>query len=190
MTPILKTEAFILAGGKSSRMGRDKGLIEIDGRPMTAHLIDTLKHLGMTPGIISNNPAYEQFGLPVIPDIIKDQGPMGGLYTAMRWARAANVMLVSCDMPFIGPAALKSLLNAIQPGRIVAAKVNDRLNPMPAIYPRLLEEQVKELILANKLQLCRWLSEQNPVIVALENTHEFLNINTPVDLRDLKHNQD
>ncbi len=189
MKPILQTEAFILAGGKSSRMGRDKGLIEINGRPMTAHLIDTLKNLGMIPGIISNNPAYEQFGLPVIPDIIKDQGPLGGLYTAMRWTRAANVLLVSCDMPFIGAAAIKRLLDAIQPGRIVAAKVNDRLNPMPAIYPRLLEEQVKDLILAHKLQLCRWISEQNPVIVPLENMHEFLNINTPVDLQDLSHKQ-
>ncbi|GAO30702.1 molybdenum cofactor guanylyltransferase [Geofilum rubicundum] len=202
MTPILKTEAFILAGGKSSRMGRDKGLIEIDGRPMTAHLIDTLKNLGMTPGIISNNPAYEQFGLPVIPDIIKDQGPLGGLYTTMRWTRAANVLLVSCDMPFVSEEALKSLLDAIQPGRIVAAKVNDRLNPMPAIYPIRLKEKIKSLILAQKLKMSQWLSEQNPVVVTLgmkpyriratdsdELGDQFININTPDDLRHLGHKQ-
>jgi molybdopterin-guanine dinucleotide biosynthesis protein A len=198
MTPIFHTEAFILAGGKSSRMGRDKGLIEINGRPMIAYLIETLRNTGLKTIIISNNSDYGQFGLPVLPDIIKDQGPLGGLYTAMHHTRAACVMLLSCDMPFIGEEALKKLLETIQPDRIVATQMKGRLNPMPAIYPSRLEEQVKSLILAQKLKMSRWLTEQNPVVVALDNKpvsketsnsgysgEEFININTPDDLQNL-----
>jgi molybdopterin-guanine dinucleotide biosynthesis protein A len=203
MIPIGQPEAFILAGGKSSRMGRDKGLIEINGRPMIAYLIETLHNLALKPLIISNNPAYQQFGLPVLPDIIKDQGPLGGLYTAMHHSQAASVMLLSCDMPFIGEEALKKLMEAIQPGRIVATQMSGRLNPMPAIYPSRLEEQVKSLILAQKLKMSQWLSEQNPVVVALgkkpdwteasdsdELGDQFININTPDDLYNLSHIQD
>ena len=198
MTAILQTEAFILAGGKSSRMGSDKGLIEINGRPMTAHLIDTLQDLGIITSIISNNSDYQQFGLPVLPDIIKDQGPLGGLYTAMRWTRTTNVLLLSCDMPFLGSEAITTLLEAIQPGKIIAAQMNGRLNPMPAIYPSILEEKVKSLISEHKLQLCRWISEQNPVVVSLENgpkpdegnnfsyfEERFVNLNTPEDIDNL-----
>lgn len=200
MATKLQTEAFILAGGKSSRMGRDKGLIEINRRPMIAYLIETLHNLGLETSIVSNNSYYGQFGLPVLPDIIKDQGPLGGLYTAMHHAKAANVLLLSCDMPFIGEEALQKLLGALQPDQIVATLMNGHLNPMPAIYPCRLEEQVKSLILAQKLKMSRWLSEQNPVVVALDNKlrsketndsgyfgEEFININTPDDLLNLSH---
>lgn len=71
-------DAHILAGGKSSRMGADKGLLLFKGKPLIERVIEQLYPLFKTICIVSNNREYERFGLQVIEDLIKDIGPGRG----------------------------------------------------------------------------------------------------------------
>ena len=89
-----KIEAFILAGGKSSRMGADKGLIDLDGSPMIQSTIDVLELLDIPVNIIANNGAYIKLGQPIYEDILQDKGPLGGIYTALAKAKTDRVIIL------------------------------------------------------------------------------------------------
>lgn len=188
MTQLLSIEAFILAGGKSSRMGSDKGLLSVNGMTMTEHLIKTLNQLEIKTNIISGNKAYQQFGLTVVPDVIPDKGPLGGLYTALKRTRAQSVLLLSCDMPFIGVDTLQYLLLNSSSQNITVFKNNEYLQPMPGRYPASAEHLVYQSIIRSELKLSKWLSEQNPTTLAVPaniKPGEFLNLNSQRDLDDL-----
>ena len=86
---------FILAGGKSSRMGRDKGLVPLKGRPMISYLIDTIVGLDLPVSIISNESGYESFGYPVFPDLVKDKGPLGGILSAFSNTETDHCLILS-----------------------------------------------------------------------------------------------
>ena len=96
----MKYTAIILAGGKSSRMGSDKGLVLLNGKPMISYIIEILKKMQIPIIIISNNENYKQFGLPVFADIIKEKGPLGGIYTGLKNSKTESNIIVSCDVPF------------------------------------------------------------------------------------------
>ncbi len=74
---------IILAGGKSSRMGTEKGLVEINHKKMIEYSIDQLKKVTENIIIISNTNKYNYLKYPVYEDLIKDIGPIGGIYTGL-----------------------------------------------------------------------------------------------------------
>ncbi len=83
----MQATGIILAGGKSSRMGEDKGLVLLNGKPMIQYVIEALKGVVSDIIIISNNASYNKFGIPVYPDIIKDKGPVGGIFTGLHHSK-------------------------------------------------------------------------------------------------------
>src|ERR1035437_7677768 len=92
---------YILAGGKSSRMGTDKGLLVFNKKTIIQHVIAQLKPVVKEVIIVSNNRDYEKFGVKVIADIIKNIGPAGGIHAALSHSNTNHNFIVSCDMPFI-----------------------------------------------------------------------------------------
>ena len=94
-------EAYILCGGQSRRMGEDKALVSLHGKPMIQYVIDVAEKIAKTVCLIGNNADYQDFGLPVIPDLLLDQGPMGGIYTALKYAQSDRILILSCDIPLI-----------------------------------------------------------------------------------------
>jgi molybdopterin-guanine dinucleotide biosynthesis protein A len=93
--------AAVLAGGRSSRMGTDKALLELDGRPLLEIALEKCR--GFSRVLISANDAgrYARFGAPVVPDLIPGQGPMSGFHAALRAAGTDYVFVISCDMPLV-----------------------------------------------------------------------------------------
>ncbi len=102
--------AIVLAGGKSSRMGQEKGLVLHQGIPFVQHICNALVQI--TDHIIINtaNPAYTTLGYPCIPDIIPDCGPVGGMYTSLYHTNTTYNIIVSCDVPLITPLVIRRLL--------------------------------------------------------------------------------
>lgn len=93
---------FILAGGESSRMGRDKALLEFEGVPLlmrTARLVESV--VAAPPAIIGNPGGYESFGLRMIADDWPGAGPLGGIATALRASSTAWNLIVACDLPYL-----------------------------------------------------------------------------------------
>jgi molybdenum cofactor guanylyltransferase len=116
---------FILAGGGSSRMGRDKALLELDGVPLvmrTAKLVESVS--GAPAAIIGAPDVYGSLGFRVIGDDFPGTGPLGGLATALRASSAAWNLIVACDLPYLTREWLEYLI-----GRAVASKA-DAVVPM------------------------------------------------------------
>jgi molybdopterin-guanine dinucleotide biosynthesis protein A len=93
--------AFVLAGGASSRMGRDKALLEIAGVPLlvrTARLVEPLA-AGVT--IIGSPERYAHLGLHIVPDDAPSLGPLGGIATALRISVAPWSLVLGCDLPYL-----------------------------------------------------------------------------------------
>jgi molybdenum cofactor guanylyltransferase len=107
----MERTAIILAGGNSLRMGEDKGLMLVNGKPMIEHIIDTVKGVVEEIIIISNNEEYDRFGYPVYPDQIKGKGPLGGIYTGLLHSKTQLSLVLSCDIPYVNDNLLNLLIS-------------------------------------------------------------------------------
>lgn len=97
-----KRTVAIQAGGRSRRMGRDKGLCLLAGRSLVEHVIGRTASLADELLITTNKPSdYAFLGLPLFADEISGAGALFGLQTALRSAQGATVLVVACDMPFL-----------------------------------------------------------------------------------------
>ncbi|MBZ9728377.1 molybdenum cofactor guanylyltransferase [Salegentibacter sp. JZCK2] len=180
-------EAFVLAGGKSSRMGRDKGLVRLNEQPMILHVLKELQILGISTKIIANNPAYKKFMLPVYSDVIPKKGPMGGLLTAMENTKAKMVILLACDMPFVTAGAIELLLENANNRQIIASVYNQKINPLFSIYPVILKENIKKSIAVRELKMTDFILKNEHVLLPFQNESSgkiFKNINTEKERKE------
>jgi molybdenum cofactor guanylyltransferase len=98
--------AYVLAGGGSTRFGRDKALVEFAGKPMLARMIELMRGLASEVSVVAAPGKYAGFGAKIVEDLWPGEGPLGGIVTALlhtqgiRPACEWNV-IVSCDMPFL-----------------------------------------------------------------------------------------
>src|SRR5690349_6303951 len=94
----------VLAGGAGSRMGRPKGLLEVDGRPILAYLLDRLHWAGPTMLVTAPGrerpPGAERFDRE-FSDEVADEGPLRGVYTAVTHATTPAVVVIGVDMPLV-----------------------------------------------------------------------------------------
>jgi len=177
---------YILAGGKSSRMGTDKGLLLFEGKAMIQYVIEQMQAVFSKLVLVSNNPEYEKFGLEVIPDLIKDSGPAGGVYTALKHSKAKLNFMVSCDMPFITKEAIAFIIENTNESQIVLLENQGKIEPLFGIYSKDCENIWLELIQQNTIKLQKMVSHFNLKTIPVENNEIFKksffnNINTKED---------
>ncbi len=179
-------EVFVLAGGKSKRMGTDKGLVKFKGNPMISHIIEILDKLNLKTSIVSSNEEYLKFGKPVYKDVIPNKGPLGGLYTALEYSQAPMVLLLACDMPSINRKGIQSLMTVAEPGKLAIASDRTQISPLFACYPRSLKDKVANALLADELKMQDFISKQSHVVLdlnSLGNTEILQNLNTIEELK-------
>ncbi|MFQ3576101.1 MAG: molybdenum cofactor guanylyltransferase [Cytophagales bacterium] len=178
-------ETFILAGGKSSRMGQDKGLTIFKDKALIAHMIDKSMALGLNTSIISNQIGYEKFGLSLYKDVIEHSGPLGGLFTAISYSKSSHVLVLPCDMPNLSVENLKELTSKIFNKEAYISSMHNRINPLVGVYSCLLLNKIQDKIQYNELKMLDFVSSLNHQIIEFQsiNENEFANINTQIDLR-------
>lgn len=133
-----RVAGFVLAGGQSRRMGRDKALLEYSGETLIqAVATEVLKAAGSV-ALLGDPARYGHLGLPVIPDIIAGCGPMSGLHAALLAAGHSDwVLLAACDLPNLEAGFLRSLIQAARPPiRCVATHSDRGIEPLCAVYHR------------------------------------------------------
>ena len=114
----------VLTGGASTRMGRDKALVEVDGRPLALIVATAMWAAGATRVVAVGGD--ERFlrgvGLEVVADDHPGAGPLGGVLTAMRTARTSHLVVLACDLPGARPEAVARVLGVLvaTPGAVVA----------------------------------------------------------------------
>lgn len=186
--------AIILAGGKSSRMGTDKGLVQINEIPMIERVIDAVKKSGVTNiMIVSGNSEYKKFGFPVFPDLVPEKGPLGGIYTGLLKSSTAKNLILSCDIPFINEIVLKMLLRNGMDNSISIVKHENRIHNLIGVYDKCLVKDIEEHIFSNKLKVGQFIESHNPNIIDLKtfmpDLDEFVlaNVNSMEELKNINY---
>lgn len=150
---INKVTGYILAGGKSSRMGTDKGLMNLGGKTLVQYVIDALKPVADKVVIVSNNAEYEKFGFEVIEDEIKGIGPAGGIYTALNHSTSEKNFIISCDMPFVTSDSINFVVVNAHDSEITLPIHNQNLEPLFGVYSKVCLQRWKTLIESGNIKL-------------------------------------
>jgi molybdenum cofactor guanylyltransferase len=160
--------AIILAGGKSSRMGQDKGLVNLCDVPMLQWVINAVEPLVSEIFIIANSPTYTSFGYPVLPDAFPDTGPLGGLVTGLQAMDRRWSFVLSCDVPLIQTATLLAMQKALQGRPCIAATSQFGKEPLISIFEKSILAPLKANLLAERLKMEATITAIGGTFVELE----------------------
>ncbi|MDG5494851.1 molybdenum cofactor guanylyltransferase MobA [Niveispirillum sp. BGYR6] len=191
----------ILAGGQGRRLGGDKPLTDLAGRPLLAHVVRRLApQVGRLVLNANGDPARfagiaELQGLPVVPDTAPNQpGPLAGLLAVLEWAArmqpaARHVLSVPADCPFLPHDLVSRLALAAGDGvalaRTAAADSSAHSHPVVGLWPVSLCQDLRvALLVEGQRRVGQWAARHRPTFVDWPDTplDPFLNVNTPDDL--------
>lgn len=189
----------LLTGGESRRMGRNKALLEIDGKPLVERSLEVLAGI-CSEVLISSREAdsYTGYGYKVIPDRIKGKGPLGGLYSVLPQAGNEYLFLAACDMPLLNEQAIAYLYRELGDFDAIVPSVLGRIHPLHAYYHRRILPLVEKNIQQEKLRLAGLLDACRTKIVKLDEAlkdsghrelleRSFWNVNTPEEWESILH---
>jgi len=185
----MKLTAIILAGGKSSRMGTDKGLVLFNGKPMIEYLIAIFKSLDIPIIIIANNPIYNQFNVPVFEDLIKEKGPLSGIYTGLSNVETEKNIVISCDVPCVSNEMIEILIQSSKNEKITIVSYKNKIHPLIGIYSKELIDKLLSNLLSEKLKVRDLIDSVDSKIIELDELNliniekQLTNINTKVELK-------
>lgn len=130
--------AVILAGGRSRRMGRDKAWITHEGKTLLYRQIELMQSIGVAEVFISGrlDTDYDYPGVRILRDRLLDSGPLAGVERALDAAEHPLVLVLAVDMAEMTTDVLRQLATRCGPARGVIPKVDGRVEPLAAIYPK------------------------------------------------------
>ncbi len=186
----IKTETkelygLVLAGGKSSRMGHDKALINYHGAPHAKHLLNTLDGMGIKSFISCREDQQKRNGLeglPMITDRFLDFGPLGGILSAMAQYPDKAWLVIACDLPYVSTTSIEALISERDASKEATAFYNierKQFEPLfavyePNIYKRMLQYLGEGFTCPQKVLF------NSPIKkLTLKNQGFLQNINTP-----------
>jgi molybdopterin-guanine dinucleotide biosynthesis protein A len=141
--------AVILAGGKSTRMGRDKALLDFGGEPLIARLYRILKEDFREVAVSTNTPkVYDFLGAPVIEDAFPGGGSLAGIHAGLLGSRTEPCFFAACDMPFVNMKLVRYLRQLADDYDLVVPVSRSGLEPLHSFYSRgcllHIEQQLKQ----------------------------------------------
>ena len=174
--------AVVMAGGRSKRMGLDKGLIKYKDKAQRYYMADMLS-------TIFDNVAISvpfDFVLPknshytYIKDVVADSGPLGGLYSLFKEYPNKSILVIATDMPDVDVAHIINLLEKRDIDSIATCYKNDEgfIEPLFAIWESVASKRIEQLVKENKLSMKMILKDNNAKIISTLNDNALLNINT------------
>jgi molybdopterin-guanine dinucleotide biosynthesis protein A len=184
--------AFILAGGKSTRMGRDKSFINFNGHTLLSHAIELAGSLTGLVQIVGSREKFAMFA-PVVEDIFPECGPLGGIHAALRSSQSELNLMLAVDMPFVSSAFLQYLVKQAQDAstaEVIVPRTEGRWQPLCAVYRRSFADLAEKALHDGRNKIGALL-EQVEVRCIEEKYLErsgfsvdiFRNLNTPEELQ-------
>lgn len=137
MIPLPDAAGFILAGGRSSRMGTDKALVLFEGQPLVQVALRAFVEAGIPARIAGSRSGLSTFA-EEIPDTFQGSGPLGGVHAALAASNAPWNLFLPVDMPLMPSSLLRCLVERarLTDAPITAAKLNGSLQPFPVVLSR------------------------------------------------------
>lgn len=190
--------AFILAGGKSSRMGRDKAFVEFEGRTLLARALEVTRSVTDDVRIVGDAAKFAQFA-PVVEDVFPGCGPLGGIHAALRASACEMNLMLAVDMPFVSAALLRYLVARARESvaRVTVGRSSEgdsgrrteRWQPLCAVYRREFADAAERVLYAGRYRIdalfeadSTQVIEESEWIAAGFSAEMFRNLNTPEDL--------
>jgi len=183
---------IILAGGRGSRINRNKALITLpDGKALIQRSIGVLRDIFTEILIVANQrETYKDFSVQVVEDLIEGKGPLGGILTGLAYSTSHFSFVIGCDMPFPQPPLIKLLLDRCGDCDVVIPEAGGEVEPLFAVYSKsclpviidhLQKDDLKVRSVLTELRV-RKISEEEIESVDPERL-SFFNVNTEEDLK-------
>ncbi len=186
----LPPRGFIVAGGRSSRMGRDKALLPYRGSTILTHALGILREVTPDVAILCGPESrYEDLGAPLVIDAVCGVGPLGGLYSALLSAsidEREQIVWLGVDLPLIPPSLLEQLLRELEVAEVAMARTSRGIEPLCAAFrtePTL--EAVRRALLDGRLKLTSSLASLRVHTIDGDDAH-FVNVNSPEEYEQVK----
>ncbi|HLK22204.1 MAG TPA: molybdenum cofactor guanylyltransferase [Bryobacteraceae bacterium] len=181
---------FVLAGGASTRMGRDKALLPFHGSTLVQHMAQTVEDAVGSVALIGDPARYARLGYPVYPDKFAGCGPLGGIYTALSVSPNDWNLILACDMPGVTADLLRRLTEiALESNAACVATAGLAGDPEPlcAAYHRSCLPVLERAIEGKRFKMKDLVKELGSRIVPAP-TSALANVNTPGEWADFKTN--
>lgn len=191
--------AFILAGGFSSRMGTNKALLEINGESLIQRTIQLLERVFNEVEISSNEPGLFNFtDKKIIKDIFPNKGPLSGIHSCLKNSDTEMNFIISTDMPFVSEELIRFLINYKSESGIIIPEAEGKVQQLCGLYSKkiipviefILNESSKEKS-KMKGSVFKLLNRVDSLRIDVTNelfyhNRLFFNLNTQNDLETIK----
>ena len=203
MSEKIKT-CIILCGGKSKRMGKDKGSLIIQNEPMIKHILSTLNHqINEAIIVLNDQKRIEKYGefinisdydykITFCEDKIKNKGPISGILSGLQHISSEYALILPCDSPYVSKKYINTIFNEIENNYQAVVPYHDEKNklktsePLHSIYNRNTVPIIKELINSDVLHIKGLIEKIDTKYVLIDNKKiekkEFRNLNYPEDI--------
>lgn len=184
----MKIGCLILAGGKSSRMGRQKSSLQINGMTFLERIAEELRGYGEVFVSVDQIERHGEILIPMVEDIYPDHGPMGGIYSALSASDFDLLLTVPCDVPlFSGRMAGKLYeLSDKDVDAVIVRTKDGRIHPLCGGYKRSCLPVLRDCLERKELRMMQALKKLNVVFLdAGEESWRLQNINTPEEYESL-----
>jgi molybdopterin-guanine dinucleotide biosynthesis protein A len=181
--------AFVLAGGKSTRMGSDKAFVMLDGRTLLERALELARSVANDVRVVGETEKFAALA-PVVEDVFRECGPLGGIHAALRASAAELNLMLAVDVPFV-PAALLRYLVARARGSDAIATVPRAAGwqPLCAVYRREFGDVAEKALRAGRYRINALFAEVRVQAIEEEElalagfaASSFRNLNTPEEL--------
>ncbi|MEW5771910.1 MAG: molybdenum cofactor guanylyltransferase [Thermodesulfobacteriota bacterium] len=180
---------LVLAGGRSTRLGRDKVELPVHGQSLLARTVALAARFCGRVVVSGRNPADLGLDLPWLPDDVPGQGPLGGILTGLT-RLGGPLLVLACDLPLLDADTVARLVEhrAVRPpGTVVTTFLQAAtgfIEPLVAVYEAASREHLAAALEAGERKLARALPEAGRHLIPYgpEQAHAFFNINYPADL--------
>jgi molybdopterin-guanine dinucleotide biosynthesis protein A len=193
--PFRDVSGVVLAGGKSSRYGKNKALVEINGVTLIERVMRVMHSLFQDVILITNTPdEYAHLRLPMHQDLIRGLGPMGGIYTALSAMENHAGFFVACDMPFLNQELIQHMVEIRDYFDVVVPRISQKMEALHALYGKGCLPAIERLIDSRQYQIIQFLSSVSVRYVDEDEIRRFdpgldsfFNVNRPHELRRFNH---
>ncbi len=192
--PMDDVSAFILAGGRSTRMGREKAWLEIEGITLLERALMRARDLTSQVWIVGQAAKFSSHG-PVIEDVYRDRGPLGGIHAVLSKSTSELNLIMAVDLPFLETTFLRYLIAEARGNHAVVtvAESEGRWQPLCAVYRPAFAGPAEQALLKSENRIDALFSQvETRIISQTELAREgfvenmFHNLNTPEDVESLR----
>lgn len=189
--------AFVLAGGKSTRMGADKAFLTYGGSTLLVRTLELVRKFARDVSILGSSNKFAHYA-PVIEDICPDRGPLGGIHAALTASQSDLNLMLAVDMPFVSADFLSYLVEQARgaPAVVTLPQTDNRLQPLAAIYRRDFAAIAKAALRDGRNKIGPLFASVETRIIEEDELRRhgfssalFRNINTPAELQELQEEQ-